>query len=91
MTKNDWDYHKITTVLFFSMANDLIMSSIQNYKHGFMMAVWTVWQIHEKISTGIIGQVYKLIIDHLTLTINKPLKSGAAGSWGRSHNLNVAQ
>lgn len=39
MTKNDWDYHKITTVLFFSMANDLIMSSIQNYKQGFMMAV----------------------------------------------------
>lgn len=39
MTKNDWDYHNITTVLFFSMSNDLIMSSIQNYKHGFMMAV----------------------------------------------------
>lgn len=39
MTKTDWDHHKITIVLFFSMVNDLIMSSIQNYKHGFMMFV----------------------------------------------------
>lgn len=91
MTKTDWDHHKITIVLFFSLANDLIMSSIQNYKHGFMMVVWTVWQIHERISTGVIGQVYKIIIDRLILTINKPLKSGATGLWGRSHSLNLAQ
>lgn len=39
MTKTDWDHHKITIVLFFSMVNDLIMSIIKNYKHGFMMVV----------------------------------------------------
>lgn len=36
-----------------------------------MVIVWARWQIHEGISIAVIGQVYKIIIDHLTLTINK--------------------